>query len=115
MTGSHQAAAWVARAAAIASIVFLSGSAAAQSDVAAERGKTLVETHCARCHAVGKTGASPHEKAPPFRTLNRRYPVEQLAESLAEGIVTGHADMPQFAFPPSDVGAIITYLKSIAE
>ena len=115
MIRSYLAAVWAARAVAAASIVLLAVPAAAQSDSLVERGKALIEANCARCHAVGKTGASPLEKAPPFRALNRRYPVEQLAESLAEGIVTGHADMPQFAFPAADVGAIIAYLKSIAE
>lgn len=90
-------------------------TALAQPLAPEDRGKALVETNCARCHAVGKAGASPHEKAPPFRNLNRRYPVEQLAEALAEGIVTGHSDMPQFVFGPTEVGAIIAYLKSISE
>lgn len=89
--------------------------AMAQVPAPVDRGKALVEVNCGRCHAVGKAGASPHDKAPPFRDLNRRYPVEQLAEALAEGIVTGHADMPQFVFEPAEVGAIIAYLKAIAE
>ena len=38
--------------------------------------------------------------APPFRLLPQRYPVEHLAEALAEGIVTGHPAMPQFKFHP---------------
>ena len=37
----------------------------------------------------------------------------QLAEALAEGILTGHRDMPEFHFPPSDINAIIHYLQSI--
>jgi len=39
--------------------------------------------------------------------------VDNLAEALAEGILTGHPQMPEFAFPPDDVAAIIAYLKSI--
>jgi mono/diheme cytochrome c family protein len=97
----------------VASVVALT-SAVAQSPGTVERGRALLEANCARCHAIAKAGDSPHAQAPPFRDLNRRYPVEQLAESLAEGIVTGHADMPQFVFPPADVNAIIAYLKSIA-
>lgn len=91
------------------------GVAGAQVPSAVERGRVLMEANCARCHAIGKTGASSHDKAPPFRNLNRRYPVESLAEALAEGIVTGHSDMPRFVFEPPDVNAIIAYLKSIAE
>jgi hypothetical protein len=54
-------------------------------------------------------------KAPPFRTLGKRYPVEHLAEALAEGIRTGHPDMPEFEFSSPDIGALITYLKEIGE
>jgi hypothetical protein len=32
--------------------------------------------------------------APPFRTLHERYPVENLEEPLAEGIISGHPSMP---------------------
>jgi hypothetical protein len=32
--------------------------------------------------------------------LEARYPLEALEEALAEGIVTGHPDMPQFALEP---------------
>ena len=57
----------------------------------------------------------PHPPAPPFRTLSKKYPIEDLAESLAEGIVSGHPDMPIFVFGPHDVDAIIDYLQSIQE
>jgi hypothetical protein len=45
--------------------------------------------------------------------LGQRYPIESLEEALAEGIMTGHPDMPEFSFDADDVGAIIDYLKSI--
>ena len=32
--------------------------------------------------------------APPLRTLHQRYPIDSLGEALAEGISTGHGDMP---------------------
>ena len=73
----------------------------------------LVEQNCSRCHAIGKEGDSPHPQAPLLRTLSRKYPIEDLAESLAEGIVSGHPDMPVFVFNPHDVEAIIQYLQSI--
>ena len=79
------------------------------------RGKALVVRDCSRCHAVGKTDASRHKQAPPFRTLSKRYPIESLEEALAEGIITGHPDMPEFQYEPDDVGAIIVYLKSIQQ
>lgn len=80
-----------------------------------KRGEALLAKHCARCHAVGRTGASPHPSAQPFRTLARKYPIEGLAEALAEGIFVGHPDMPEFAFEADEVGAILAYLKSIQE
>lgn len=80
-----------------------------------KRGEELLTKNCAPCHAIGVTGASPRKEAPPFRTLGQRYPVEQLEEALAEGIISGHPDMPEFSFDADDVGAIIVYLKSIQQ
>ena len=79
----------------------------------AQRGRVLVLANCARCHAVDRAGESPLKIAPPFRTLHERYPVEDLEEPLAEGIVTGHPTMPEFRFDPGQVGDIIAYLKSL--
>jgi cytochrome c len=79
------------------------------------RGATLLTENCARCHATGRAGASPHPVAPPFRTLSRKYPIEGLAEALAQGLSVGHPDMPDFVFEPNDVGAILAYLKSIQD
>jgi cytochrome c len=81
----------------------------------AARGESLLTTNCGRCHAVGRTGASPHPAAPPFRTLSRKYKIEGLSEALAEGLSTGHPDMPEFVFAPEEVGAIIDYLQSIQQ
>jgi cytochrome c len=80
---------------------------------AAQRGFVIVRTNCSRCHAIGKVGESPLKVAPPFRTLHERYPVEDLQEPLAEGIITGHPTMPEFRFDPGQVGDIIAYLKSL--
>jgi mono/diheme cytochrome c family protein len=90
----------------------LSGPATAW-DRAVQRGTTLARTHCARCHAVGRTGASPLRVAPPFRELHTRYPVENLGEALTEGIRTGHPSMPEFRFDPDEAEALIAYLKSL--
>ena len=80
---------------------------------AAQRGLVFVQTHCARCHAIGNLGGSPIVEAPPFRTLHTKYPVESLAEALAEGIVTGHPSMPEFRLDPGQVQDVISYLKSL--
>jgi cytochrome c len=84
-------------------------------DPAAQRGLVLVQANCARCHAVRRIGGSPLKIAPPFRTLHLRYPVEDLQEPLAEGIVTGHPTMPEFRFDPGQVGDVIAYLKSLEQ
>jgi mono/diheme cytochrome c family protein len=80
-----------------------------------QRGEELLAANCSRCHAIGRTGASAHAAAPAFRTLSRKYPIEGLAEALAEGLSVGHPDMPELAFEAEDVGAILDYLKSIQE
>ena len=79
------------------------------------RGEGLLTTNCARCHAVGRTGNSTHPQAPPFRTLGQRYPIEVLAEALAEGLSSGHPDMPEFRFEVEEVNAILAYLNSIQQ
>ena len=79
-----------------------------------EDGKAILEKNCARCHATGSADASPLAQAPPFRDLHKKYPVAQLAEALAEGITTGHADMPEFIFEPNEIDAILAYLESLA-
>jgi mono/diheme cytochrome c family protein len=83
------------------------------ADGSIDLGHRLVVENCARCHSVDRTGNSPLAKAPPFRDLHKRYPVEDLGEALAEGIVTGHPEMPEFSFKSAEVGAIIHYLKTL--
>ncbi|MGI9354824.1 MAG: c-type cytochrome [Rhizobiaceae bacterium] len=78
-----------------------------------ERGKKLVEKNCSQCHAFGKDDESKHPESPAFRDLSKRYPVEFLAEALAEGILTGHPDMPVFYFYPEEVDQVVEYLKTI--
>jgi hypothetical protein len=65
------------------------------------------------CHSIDKFSESPLKLAPPFRTLHKRYPVETLEESLAEGIMTGHPSMPEFRFRPDQVSDFIAFLKTL--
>lgn len=88
------------------------GTAAAQD---ADEGKQFVEEHCASCHAIGKSGPSPYEKAPPFRDIVKKYPVENLAEAFAEGISVGHQAMPEFQFEPEKIDMLLSYLASLNE
>ena len=78
---------------------------------AAQRGRALLLANCARCHAIDKESPSPLKIAPPFRTLHLQYPVEDLEEPLAEGIITRHPAMPVFSFDPGQIADIIAYLK----
>ena len=94
----------------ICSLIFVA-SAHAQMDPRQQRGLTLAQANCARCHAIDKASASPLKLAPPFRELHKRYPVESLEEALGEGIVTGHPNMPEFRLDPGQVGDLISYLK----
>lgn len=89
----------------------LATSSAFAQDI--DKGRALLEANCSRCHAIGKTGDSPLDKAPPFRDVVKRYEPDALSEALAEGIVTGHPDMPEFEFAPEEIGAIIAYLNSL--
>lgn len=99
----------------LALLVAVGGPAAwaAEDAAATAKGKALLEKNCARCHAIGLEGASKHPKAPPYRDVVLRYPVENLAEALAEGIMTGHPDMPELSFSPGEIDAILAYLRDL--
>lgn len=73
-----------------------------------------IAQQCKSCHSIGVRGASPNPASPPFRTLAQRYPLENLQESLVEGIVVGHAEgMPSVKLTPKQAGDFLRYLKSI--
>jgi cytochrome c len=91
----------------------LTFAAVTAQDGRVQRGRTFVQTHCGQCHSIDRIGASPLAIAPPFRELHKRYPIEDLAESLAEGIVTGHPTMPEFRLDPAQIDDVIAYLKTL--
>lgn len=94
-------------------LLLLAAACAPRPDPRVAEGQRLAESRCASCHGIGPTGASPRPPAPPFRDLHRRYPVDQLAESLAEGIVTGHPGMPEISFDRAEIEAFLAYLRSL--
>ncbi len=95
-------------------VAMLPGGAFAMTDEeAAAKGLAILQKNCSRCHAIGLTGSSPHPQAPPFRDVVQRYPIDNLAEALAEGIVSGHPDMPVFVFEPADIEAFLAYLDHL--
>jgi mono/diheme cytochrome c family protein len=101
-----------------ASIIALGFSAvqghADEKNLAAE-GRVLAQKHCARCHAVDKDDQSTLPGAPPLRSFASKWPLESLEEAFAEGIVTGHPDMPVFQFEPPQIAALIEYLHEISD
>jgi cytochrome c len=103
---------------AFAIVISLSGAvpAAAEDDAPSElvrQGMALAERMCAPCHAIGKTGASPHPPAPAFRELGDRVDLDDFAHRLRQGLTSGHPDMPTFRFTREDARALTAYLRSI--
>ena len=86
----------------------------ARAEDGQQRGKAVLETLCAECHAVGKTGSSPNALAPPFRTFgdDKLYD-NDFAQRLQDGLSSIHPAMPTFHFSRDDAQAAVNYLRSI--
>ena len=97
---------------ATAALLIVAGLATATSQDA-KSGLAILEQNCMRCHAVGPEGRSPHAEAPMFSEIANRYEPELLAEALAEGIVTGHPDMPEFVYSSDEIEDIIAFLNTL--
>ncbi|MBR0845033.1 cytochrome c [Bradyrhizobium liaoningense] len=83
------------------------------ASTAEQRGRAFAQANCARCHAIDRVSESPLKIAPPLRSLHQRYRIEALGEALAEGIYTGHADMPAFELNPDQIHDLLSYLKTL--
>ena len=94
-------------------IALILATPALAASKAEQRGKAFARANCSRCHAIDRVSESPLRIAPPFRTLHQRYPIETLGEALAEGIYTGHADMPAFELDPNQIHDLLSYLKTL--
>jgi len=82
----------------------------------AASGRAIAERNCQSCHAIGPEGPSPVAAAPPFRDLVKRWPAENLAEALGEGIQVAHngnVQMPEFELEPEQVDDLIAYLQTL--
>ena len=99
---------------AIALLLVCAAGAPGHAESGQQRGKALLEAMCARCHAVGRTGQSPHPDAPPFRTFSddKLYD-NDFGQRLQDGLSTIHPDMPTFHFSQEDADAVVNYLRSI--
>lgn len=101
---------------ALAAFTLLSSPSYATGDVTA--GGYVAERLCARCHAIAGDGPSPVADAPAFSRLAEKWPIDHLAEALAEGIVTSHREdvrMPEFTLSPDQIDDLLAYLKSIQD
>jgi mono/diheme cytochrome c family protein len=96
-------------------ILLLLGASMARAEESPleQHGRVLAERMCAQCHAIGKTGASPHVGAPVFRALDRRVDLDSFIDRLREGLMADHPDMPTFRFGREDARAFVLYLRSI--
>jgi cytochrome c len=78
-----------------------------------QHGRALAEQMCAPCHAIGRSGGSPHVGAPTFRQLDRAVDLDAFAARLRAGLMVGHPDMPMFRFKHEDARDFVLYLRSI--
>lgn len=99
----------------VAGVVLLSAAAVSSEEATAavERGGQFARTNCATCHAIGPSGNSPLDGAPPFRTLHNDYPVEQLGELFIDGVASPHSAMPDFHLDQDESNDMVAYLKSL--
>ncbi|MGI9350873.1 MAG: cytochrome c [Rhizobiaceae bacterium] len=80
-----------------------------------EQGRRLIEKNCSQCHAVGLDDESSHPQAIAFRDISIFYPVEALEEAFAEGIESGHPDMPVFETSIDQLRAMIAYMETLQQ
>ena len=78
-------------------------------------GQSLVAEFCAKCHAIGIKGESPHPWAPPFRTLGRTVDLNEFPRALERGITSIHPDMPAIKFSQEEARAVRAYLWAIQQ
>ena len=58
------------------------------------RGLTILTQNCSRCHAVGRTGASPHREAPLFRDWASNIPSKRLRKRWRRAFIRGTQTCP---------------------
>ncbi|HEV2153910.1 c-type cytochrome [Bradyrhizobium sp.] len=100
----------------LSTIALWSSTGAHALDEEYRHGKELLQKMCARCHAVGRTGASPNRQAPPFRSFSetKLYDSDFL-QRLQDGYSSIHPAMPTFRFNRDDAEAVLNYMKSVQE
>jgi cytochrome c len=94
-------------------LAFILLGSGAQGQDPARHGRALLKEFCGKCHAIGKSGASPMRGALPFRSLGRSFNLDHFTRQLERGIASGHPAMPEFKFNEDDARAASAYLQSI--
>ena len=77
------------------------------------QGEAMVENLCADCHAISSEDASAHPDAPALRDLSERIRLEDLRTPMMQGLIVDHPDMPEWAFEPHHVDALLYYLEQL--
>jgi mono/diheme cytochrome c family protein len=77
-------------------------------------GRELAELNCASCHNIERTGDSPFDAAPPFRTIPEKYKPSELEEAFVEGIVVGHPAMPEWQMTGEQAAALTAFIADLA-
>ncbi|MHA1158834.1 MAG: c-type cytochrome, partial [Alphaproteobacteria bacterium] len=80
-----------------------------------DKGRAIAGSMCGACHAIAGDGPGNNAQAPPFATFAERWPIDNLAEALAEGIVVSHSNetMPELSLDPADIEALLVYIASV--
>jgi mono/diheme cytochrome c family protein len=97
----------------MALLAFAGSSSVAQAQNPVRHGRALVKEFCARCHAIGRAGRSPHGDAPPLRFMGRSFDLDEFPRRLERGISSTHPAMPEFKFNRADARAVRDYLRTI--
>jgi mono/diheme cytochrome c family protein len=74
----------------------------------AGRGRSIAETWCASCHAIG-ADAKASDVAPPFSAVARRVPQDQLRGWLA----APHPPMPNPGLSTQAIEDVIAYIEQL--
>jgi len=89
------------------------GMVAPETDRLISQGRLLAERNCAWCHAIGRIGDSPNPRAPRWRDLQKRHPIQALRDPLSRGIARPHDEMPKFELSDSEIDTIVAYINSL--
>jgi tetratricopeptide (TPR) repeat protein len=84
-----------------------------ENDRLVAEGRMLAEKNCAWCHAIGRTGESANLRAPAWRDLHKRHPIQALREPLTRGIIRPHDEMPKFELTETEIDTVVAYINSL--